>query len=145
MRGKIFKQSEAGFTILEILAVLLLLAALYAIVGTAVGDQIEKGKRSATKIQLGVFKTSLKEYKMDNGAYPSTEQGLDALVHQPASQENWNGPYLDGDIPKDQWGNAYVYKSPGTHNSDSYDLYSMNSDGKEGGEDKKTADITNWK
>jgi general secretion pathway protein G len=146
-KKKVFKDSESGFTILEILAVLLLLAALYAIVGTAVGQQIENGRRNTTKVQIGIFKNLLKSYKIDNGVYPTTEQGLDALVRKPTSQpepQNWNGPYSDDEIPKDPWGNAYIYRCPGTHNPDSYDLYSYGSDGKEGGEDKNAADITNW-
>lgn len=141
------RRSESGFTILEILAVLLLLAALYAIVGTAVGQQIENGRRSATKVQIGIFKNLLKSYKIDNGTFPTSEQGLEALAKKPASQPeppNWNGPYADDDIPKDPWGHAYVYRCPGTHNPDTYDVYSLGSDGKEGGE-KDAADIGNWK
>lgn len=139
--------NEEGFTILEIIVVLLLLAAMYAVVGTNVGKQIENGRRSTANVQLGIFKNLLKQYKIDNGTYPTTEQGLEALYKKPESAPeptNWNGPYSEEDIPKDPWGRPYVYRSPGTHNPDKYDVYSLGSDGKEGGEGD-AADIANWK
>lgn len=140
-------RNEAGFTILEIIAVLLLLAALYAVVGTNVGNQIERGRVSTVEVQLGIFKNLLKQYKIDNGVYPTTEQGLEALFRKPDSPPeptNWNGPYAEEEIPNDPWKRAYVYRSPGVRNPDSYDLYSLGSDGKEGGEGF-AADVGNWK
>ena len=140
---------EAGFTILEIVVVLVLMAALYAVVMPNVGKRMDMGKQKTAEIQLGFFKSMLEEYRLDNGMYPTTEQGLEALVTKPTIPpipENWNGPYTNDEagIPKDPWNRPYVYRCPGNHRPNSYDLFSMGSDGKEGGTGS-AADITNWK
>lgn len=140
---------ESGFTILEILVVLVLMAALYAVVMPNIGQQMDRGRQTTAEIQLANFKNMLEQYRLDNGVFPTTEQGLDALVKRPTSSpipENWNGPYTDdeGIVPKDPWQRPYIYRCPGNNRPNSYDLFSMGSDGKEGGTGS-AADITNWK
>lgn len=140
---------ESGFTIMEIIVVLALMAALYAVVMPNIGKRMDEGKKRTAEIQLGSFKSMLEQYRLDSGVYPTTEQGLEALVKKPSSPpvpENWNGPYTYDEmmIPKDPWSKSYVYRCPGNHRPDSYDLFSTGSDGKEGGTGS-AADITNWK
>jgi general secretion pathway protein G len=99
-------------------------------------------------MQIKSIETALKMYKLDNGAYPSTEQGLEALVQSPEVGQlanNWKkGGYLEkGKVPKDPWGNDYIYLSPGAHNTDDFDLLSYGPDGQPGGEEEN-ADINNW-
>ncbi|MGE0710179.1 MAG: type II secretion system major pseudopilin GspG [Planctomycetota bacterium] len=133
-----------GFTLIELLLVMIILAVLAALVVPKFAGKSEQARISAATTQIkSLFGTALDVYEADNGAYPSTAQGLDALRAQPSSNpqpRNWKGPYLKGDIPKDPWGNDYVYRSPGTQNPDGYDLLSPGPDGREGSED----DITNW-
>ena len=141
-------RDESGFTVLEFLVILILLTLIYGIVAGNVDRQIAQGRASAAKIQIKSFKNMLQQYKLDNGTYPTTEQGLDALLNKPQTPPipaNWNGPYIDedGKIPVDPWGKPYVYRSPGTKRPNSYDLFSLGSDGQEGGSGS-AADITNW-
>ena len=141
------KKSEQGFTLLEIVAVLTLMAALLTMVTPNIIKELKKGQIKAAKAQIQSLKTVLNSYYMDNSCYPSTEQGLKALVEKPSIPpvpENWDGPYLeDKRIPKDPWGVEIRYISPGSRNTDKYDLYSLGSDKKEGGEGND-ADIGNW-
>ncbi len=141
------KKSEQGFTLLEIVAVLTLMAALLTMVTPNIIKELKKGQVKAAKAQVQSLKTVLNSYYMDNSCYPSTEQGLKALVEKPSIPpvpENWDGPYLeDKRIPKDPWGVEIRYISPGSRNTDKYDLYSLGSDKKEGGEGND-ADIGNW-
>ncbi len=130
-----------GFSVLELLLVLVILAVLAGIVGVQFSGQSQKAKVRAAKAQLTNFKTVLSRYEMDLGQYPTTQQGLQALIEAPSGVEGWDGNYLDSDaVPQDQWGNEWQYRSPGQHNEDGYDLFSFGPDGQEGGED----DITNW-
>ncbi|HYH05163.1 MAG TPA: type II secretion system major pseudopilin GspG [Bacillota bacterium] len=141
------RTNEAGFTLLEILGVLTLLAAIITLVAPNVIKQTQKGQIKAAEAQVNSLKTVLNSYYMDNSAYPNTEQGLKALFEKPTTPpipENWNGPYLeDKKIPKDPWGRELKYVCPGKHNPDKYDVYTLGSDNTEGGEGSN-ADIGNW-
>ncbi len=134
-------QNARGFSILELLLVLVILAVLSAIVGVRFAGQSSKAKVTAAKTQLSDFKTALGAYELQVGAYPTTQQGLDALIEEPSDAEGWSGPYLETDvIPKDQWGNDWQYRYPGSQNTEGFDLSSNGPDGRAGGDD----DIANW-
>ena len=137
--------SNRGFTLIEILLVLMIIGILGAL---AVPNLLKKGKdatRDAAKSEIEAnLSTALDLYELDSGRYPTTEQGLQALITEPTSSpapKSWKGPYLKKKktIPKDPWGNDYVYVSPGTHNTDDYDLSSYGPDGAESADD-----IVNW-
>ncbi len=131
----------AAFSILELLLVLVILAILSGIVGVKFAGQSAKAKVTAAKTQLSEYKTALGLYEINVGAYPTTQQGLEALVEQPSNLDDWTGPYLNADTEfKDQWGNDWQYRYPGTQNEEGFDLYSFGPDGKEGGDD----DVANW-
>jgi general secretion pathway protein G len=141
------RRSESGFTLLEILGVLTLLAAIIALVAPNVIKQTEKGQIKTAQVQINSLKAVLNSYYLDNSAYPTTEQGLKALYEKPVTPpvpENWNGPYLEENkIPKDPWGREIKYQCPGTHNSDKYDIYTLGSNNTEGGTGSN-ADFGNW-
>ena len=148
IKGKKKKiKSERGFTLIEILIAIVIIAAFASIVGPELFKQVGKSNQTAAANQLDIFKIALNNYRLDNGVYPSTEQGLKALIEEPKIQplpRNWAGPYLERkEIPLDPWGNEYQYRYPGVHNTHSYDLWSYGRDGKEGGTGED-ADITNW-
>jgi general secretion pathway protein G len=135
--------SRNGFTILELLLVLVILAVLAGIVGSRFVGQSQSAKIKAAQTQLQNFKLALGRYEIDLGRYPTSSEGLRVLVEKPSGQnvKAWQGPYLDGDaVPKDQWENAWNYRQPGQHNPQGYDLWSNGPDGAEGGSD----DISNW-
>lgn len=139
-------RNRDGFTLLEIIIVVLILSLLVGIVAPKIMGRADEAKVADAKIQIRNFETALKLFKLDNGFYPSTEQGLESLYQKPASGRvpaNYKeGGYLEQKkIPLDPWGNAYVYLSPGIHGD--FDILSYGSDGREGGEGKD-ADITNW-
>ena len=133
-----------GFTLIEIMVVLIIIGLLAGIVVPKLMGRTEEAKRIKTAVQIKNLQSALDLYKLDSGVYPSTDQGLQALVEKPAVGEipnNWKeGGYIDK-IPKDPWGNNYVYISPGVHGD--YDLYSYGADGEEGGEGRN-ADIQSW-
>ena len=133
-----------GFTLIEIMVVLIIIGLLAGIVVPKLIGRTEEAKRIKTAVQIKNLQSALDLYKLDSGVYPSTDQGLQALVEKPAVGEipnNWKeGGYIDK-IPKDPWGNNYVYISPGVHGD--YDLYSYGADGEEGGEGRN-ADIQSW-
>lgn len=132
-----------GFTLIELMIVVIIIAALAAMVVPRLGSRSEQAKVAVAEADIGSnIGLALKLYKLDNGRYPTTSQGLKALLSKSTSSpvpSNWNGPYLERD-PLDPWKNTYQYKCPGSHNADSYDLYSLGTDGVEGNED----DVTNW-
>ena len=140
---KYIKRSE-GFTLIEIMVVLIIIGLLAGIIVPKLMGRTEEAKRTKTAVQIRNLQSAIDLYRLDNGSYPSTEQGLQALVEKPAIGEiprNWkDGGYIDK-IPKDAWGNIYGYISPGLHGD--YDLYSYGADGDEGG-DGKDADIQSW-
>ncbi len=136
----------AGFTLLEIIVVVFILSLLVAIVAPRIMGKTDDARIAEAKVQIRNFETALKLFKLDNGFYPDTEQGLDALIKKPEKGRpctNYKeGGYLEQKkIPLDPWGNPYVYASPGLHGD--FDIISFGADAKEGGEGKD-ADITNW-
>jgi general secretion pathway protein G len=135
----------AGFTLIEIMAVVLIIGLLSTLVGLAIFPQIDKSRVNAARAQIRMLDAALETYRMDNAKFPTTEQGLDALIHPPDDAANFQpGGYLrERRIPVDPWGNPYKFESPGQHNPHAYDLWSFGGDGKSGG-DGVDADITNW-
>ncbi len=139
-------KSQNGFTLIEVLVVIFILSILAAIVTPRLIGRTDDARIAEAKLQIKNFETALKLFKIDNGFYPSTEQGLEALIEKPTTgripQNYREGGYLEQKrIPLDPWGNPYIYLSPGIHGE--YDIISYGADGKEGGEGKDS-DITNW-
>lgn len=132
---------DLGFTLLELLVVMVILGLLAGYVGPRYFAQVGKSEVKTARVQIDAFEKALDTYRLDTGRYPSTEQGLDALYIRPATEQNWQGPYLKKSPPADPWGNRYVYRTPGEHGD--YDLFSFGKDGKAGG-DGDDGDITNW-
>ena len=136
-------QRERGFSLLELLAVLVILGILAGVFAPKFLGQAESAKRKAAKLEIDQIGQSLDLYKLEIGKYPTSQEGLAALVTAPSGTTNWNGPYLKKTtVPKDPWGNEYKYVSPGDQNRH-YDIISFGSDGKEGG-DGDGKDITSW-
>lgn len=136
------KRSEQGFTLLELLVVLGIIALLAGIVGPQVMKHMGASKTKAARVQIEDLSAALDMYKLDVGRYPTTEQGLIALVERPADNKRWNGPYLrKSKVPQDPWLEDYHYASPGEHGR--FDLYTYGADGKEGGEGEDQ-DINSW-
>jgi general secretion pathway protein G len=131
-----------GFTLLELLVVLGIIAMLAGIVGPQVMKHMGESKTKAAKVQIEDLSAALDMYKLDLGSYPSSEQGLKALIESPDSAKRWNGPYLrKSKMPLDPWQQEYHYVSPGEHGK--FDLYTLGADGKEGGEGEDQ-DIVSW-
>jgi general secretion pathway protein G len=130
-----------GFTLIELLLVLVILGILAAIVVPKFSGRTEQARITAAQSQIATFGTALDSFEVDVGRYPKGRNGLQDLVVQPRDAQNWRGPYMKNDIPKDPWGNDYVYECPGKNNTSSYDLVSMGPDGRAGSED----DVTNFK
>ena len=146
MLTKLSRSDQRGFTLIELMVVIAILALLGGVVAPKVFDRIGKAKPQKAKIDIRQIGLALVMYAADNGQYPTTEQGLDALIREPTSPPeppNWTTRYVDPTDFKDPWGVEYVYESPSTHEGYSYDLYSLGSDVQEGGEGE-AADITSW-
>jgi len=133
-------EKQQGFTLVEMLLVLLILATLAAIVLPKFTGRSEQAKVTAAQTQISNFEIALDAFEIDNGYYPRGGAGFQDLLTEPRGLTNWRGPYLKNGIPNDPWGNAYIYECPGRHNDKGYDLMSMGPDGRAGGDD----DITNW-
>jgi general secretion pathway protein G len=136
-----------GFTLIEILVVIIVLGLLAALVGPRILGRVSEAKSATARTQISYLGAALDNYQLDNGSYPTTEQGLSALQTKPTRDPlplSWRGPYLKRDLPTDPWGRPYIYKSPGEHNPTSYDLSSLGRDGQPGGEGED-ADVTSWK
>jgi general secretion pathway protein G len=134
-------EKQNGFTLLELLVVMLIIGLLAAFVGPKYFSQIGKSQAQVAKAQIDAFGKALDQYRIDAGHFPTTEQGLVALFTQPASEARWRGPYLKKGIPADPWGNAYIYKIPSATPNMDYDITSYGRDGKAGGTGDD-ADIT---
>jgi general secretion pathway protein G len=132
---------QAGFTLLELLVVMVIIGLLVGYVGPKYFAQIGKSEVKAARAQMDALGKALDQFRLDAGHYPSTEQGLATLVDRPANEKKWAGPYLTKAVPLDPWGNPYVFIMPGEHGE--YDLLSYGKDGKPGGEGE-AADINNW-
>ena len=137
------KNTERGFTLIELMAVVVIIGLLATIVGLNVAKKVDEARVKTTAIQIKQLSSALDAFKMDNGFYPTTEQGLEALVSKPAigrtPKHYVEGGYLKM-IPKDPWDNFYNYREPGVQNESFYDLWSNGPDDQEGTDD----DITNW-
>ena len=131
----------AGFTLFELLVVMLIIGLLASYVGPRYFAQVGKSEVKATRTQIDAFEKALEQYRLDTGHFPTTEQGLGALFARPSNEPRWQGPYLKKAPPPDPWGGAYLYKSPGDHGD--FDLQSLGKDRRPGGSGED-ADITSW-
>ena len=132
-----------AFTLLEIIVVIIVLALLAGLVAPQIFGRVGEARGATAKTQIELLGTALDNYRLDNGAYPGTEQGLAALREKPTRAPvpaNWRGPYLRKDVPNDPWGRPYIYRFPGERNVGSYDLSSLGRDGRPGGT-REDADI----
>jgi general secretion pathway protein G len=132
---------QKGFTLMELLLVLVIIGMLAALVGPTLYQRIKPAKQSATRAQIANFATALDAFFVDMDRYPTTQEGLGALRNRPEGGEKWNGPYLAKELPMDAWGHAFVYRAPGRNGG--YEIQSYGSDGREGG-DADNADINSW-
>ena len=130
-----------GFTLLELLVVMVIIGLLAGYVGPKLFAQIGKSEVKVTRAQIDALQKSLDQYRIDTGRYPSTQQGLASLVARPGDEPRWQGPYLAKAVPSDPWGRPYGYRAPGEHGE--YDLYSLGRDGSPGGEGDNI-DLTSW-
>lgn len=136
------RRAERGFTLVEMLVVISIIALIMALVGPRVLNFLSESKVKAATIQIESLESSLDLYALDTGRYPSTSEGLNALLERPAGEMSWGGPYLKGNaVPNDPWKRPYIYRSPGEHGA--YDIMSYGADGQEGGTGA-AADITSW-
>lgn len=133
--------SVRGFTLLELLVVVAIIAMLAAYVGPKYFSQVGKSEQSVAKAQIEAFNRALGAYRLDVGSFPSTEEGLNALLAAPQGKTKWRGPYLEKAVPLDPWGRAYEYRAPGQNGAD-YDIASFGKDGQPGG-DGDAADLSN--
>jgi len=133
-------KNRKGFTLIELLVVMVILGMLAALVGPQIFGKVGKGKQSAARTQIEMLGQALDSYRLDVGKYPSTSEGLNALVTNPGAQ-GWDGPYLKKALPNDPWGKPYQYQSPGSHGD--YDLLSYGGDGAAGG-DGENKDVNSW-
>ena len=132
---------NAGFTLLELLVVMVIIGLLAGYVGPRYFAQIGKSETKVARTQIDALEKALEQYRLDIGHYPTTEQGLNYLNARPANEPRWGGPYLKKNVPKDPWGNPYLYRQPGEHGE--LDLFSYGKDGQPGGTGD-AVDVTNW-
>ena len=135
------KIKAQGFTLLELLVVMVIIGLLAGYVGPKYFEQIGKSENKTAKAQVDALGKALDQYRIDTGRYPSSEQGLSALYKKPSNEPKWSGPYLKKNIPNDPWDKPYIYKSPGEHGD--YDLSTLCKDGQPGGE-KESEDVMSW-
>ncbi len=136
------RKSNKGFTLIELLIVVIIIGLLASLVAPKFFSKLGASRQKVAKAQIENLASALDEFRLDNGRYPSTAEGLEALREKPPGLKTWAGPYLPKDIPKDPWGHDYVYKCPGEHGD--FDLLSYGRDGEPGGEGED-ADIVSWK
>jgi general secretion pathway protein G len=136
-------RNQKGFTLIELIVVMIILGLLAALVAPKYFGRVGQAKQKAAQTQIELLGTALDSFRLDVGRYPTTSEGLEALIRQPADAEGWNGPYLKKEeIPLDPWRHPYQYRSPGEHGD--YDLFSYGADNAEGGEGED-ADIVSWR
>ncbi|MEX0653812.1 MAG: type II secretion system major pseudopilin GspG [Phycisphaeraceae bacterium] len=135
--GNRHDRRTTGFSMIELLLVLVILGILVGIVVTRFTGRGEQARVTAANADIRAVETALDAFEIDNGRFPTAQEGLDALVDRPSNMDSWQGPYLRRGVPSDPWGNAYIYEIPGRYNPESYDLYS------EGGGDGEL--IGNWR
>lgn len=135
-----YLSNRRGFTLVELLVVMVIIGLLAALVGPRLFPKLGKGKQAAAKAQIELLGQALDQFRLDIGRYPTTQEGLNALISNPGI-DRWDGPYLKKDVPKDPWDRPYHYQSPGEHGE--YDLFSYGRDGSPGGEGEDK-DITSW-
>lgn len=143
MRRSLRNGRRRGFTLMEVLLVLVILAILGSLAALSYDAISRRANKKAAESQIGLFKTPIQMYQMAIGSYPTTAQGLESLRTAPSDLPNaskWDGPYLDSPIPTDPWGQPYQYAAPGQHNTDGYDVWSSGPDSVSGTDD----DIGNW-
>lgn len=135
-------RGQCGFTLMELLLVLVIVGLLAAVVGPTLYQRIQPAKETAARLQMENFAVALDSFLIDVGRYPNTQEGLAALRTKPTGgADKWNGPYLKKDLSSDPWGHAYAYRAPGR--SGGYEIISYGADGREGGEGEN-ADVTSW-
>ena len=144
-QGVARRPARAGFTLIEVLVVITVIAILASLVSPMVFQNVGDAKETAARAQIEIFALALDSYRLDNDQYPSTDLGLASLRVQPAGDaaRGWRGPYLRKDVPLDPWRRPYIYRSPGFANPASYDLLSLGRDGLDGGEGEDE-DVTSW-
>ncbi len=141
-RRRCNRLNDSGFTLIELLVVLAIIGLLAGLVGPQVMKHLGGAKSKTAKVQIGDISQALDMYRLDVGSYPSSDQGLAALVANPGDNSSWNGPYLSKDnVPKDPWNHEYQFRSPGEHGN--FDLYSLGLDNTQGGEGENK-DINSW-
>ncbi len=135
------RSKNSGFTLLELLVVMVIIGLLAGYVGPKYFEQIGKSETKTARAQIDSLGKALDQYRIEVGQYPSTEQGLAALNKNPTNDTKWSGPYLKKNVPNDPWSRPYLYKYPGEHGD--YDLYSLGKDGLQGGA-KESEDVVSW-
>ena len=136
-----YRKKEAGFSLMELLVVITILALLAGIVVVSLAGRVDTAKQKTAKVQIANLEEALDLFRLDTGRYPTDDEGLSALFERPSGLDAWNGPYLKKQLPKDPWKNEYVYRHPGEHAE--YEIISYGQDGAPGGE-KNNQDITSW-
>ncbi|HET9916623.1 MAG TPA: type II secretion system major pseudopilin GspG [Candidatus Binatia bacterium] len=134
-------KDQAGFTLIELIVVVMIIGLLAGLVAPQFMKQSERAEAKTAKAQIELFGTALDTFRLDVGRYPTSQEGLAALMQKPGGVDRWDGPYLRKDLPPDPWGKPYIYKSPGDHGA--YDIISYGADGVAGG-DGNNRDITSW-
>ena len=136
------RRRQAGFTLIEIMVVMVIIGLLMALVGPNLIGRSEKAKSQAAAMQIERLGTVLDTFRLDVGRYPTTQEGLQVLVQRPMGVDRWDGPYINKGVPKDPWDRPYIYRSPGEAGRP-YDLFSYGADGAPGG-DGDNRDVTSW-
>jgi len=135
-----------GFTLIELLVVIIVLGLLAGLVGPQILGRVSEAKSKTARTQIELISLALDNYRLDNGSYPTTEQGLAALQDRSTREpvpRNWRGPYLRKAVPEDPWGRPYLYRSPGEQSRTGFELSTLGRDGQAGGEDED-ADVKSW-